>query len=366
MSTNKIVLLVVSVAILLGTGFLIIMDEPSEKKYVEPSETAYPKMKAMPPLVDSKVVAKINGKEILEDELIGTDLITYYGIKQKEFEFKMGRLRRYLTQHFIELKAKELNISPEEYVRNYVVKDNNVMPSESEIEKFAKEQGLPSMDQIKSNDQAMEQITQFLRMKKEFDLVQIEVNKWTKNHKVEYFFPRPSVPIEISTIGSPSWGPEKAKVTIIKFSDFECPFCAKSAEVLLKVKKKYGDNIRLVYKHFPLPMHSNAIPAALASVCVYNQKPQHFWKFYEKVLNIHNKLSDSSVKQIALDLKVNKKEFEDCLNSPMTKASVQQDMELAERLGLESTPVFFINGEIISGAAPVEAFSEIIDYHLGR
>lgn len=364
MSKNKIILSVGLMAALVGMGYLIITQEPSAKKYVQSdNNSAYPKMSANAPLVGSDVVAKVDGVEIKEDELIGQDLMTFYGIKQKEFEFKIGRLRRYVTQYFIEKKSKELNISPDDFVRNHIIKDQNVMPSDAEIVQFAKEQGLPNFTEIKKNEQALAQITQFLRMRKEFDLVQKEVNKWSKNHKIEYFFSRPTVPIEISTIGSPVWGPTSAPITIVKFGDFECPFCAKSSKAIIELKKKYGDSIKLVYKHLPLPAHTNAMPTALASVCVYNQSPTGFWNFYEIAMNNYDKLSDKFIQSTAKKMKLDMAKFNDCLTNPVTSAQIQQDIELANRLGLESTPVFFINGEVIAGSAPVEAFEEVINYY---
>lgn len=367
MGKNTLILLVSLVSVILGGSYLIATNEPQMKKYaVDAHDSAYPKLnhKTDKEKESNKIMAKIGDFEISEDQLVGTDGLILYEIKQQEFEFRMGRLRRLVTDHYVQMKSKELSISPEDFIRNHVVKGQNITPTEKEIENFAKEQNLPNFAQIKANPQAYAQISQFIRMKKEFDLVQIEVNHWTKKNSVNYYFPRPTIPIKIPEYSSPAWGPVKAKVVIFKFSDFECPFCSRAGATLLKLKQKYQDSIRIVYKHYPLPSHTNAKAAALTAICIQSQKPMGFWKFYESMLDKHNKISVNLLRQEASKLKLDMAEYDKCLTDPVTEATMLQDIELAERLGIESTPVFFINGEMIKGSAPMEAFEEIINYHL--
>lgn len=368
MSKNGLIILVSLMAAVLGSTYLIIAKEPNVKKYaVDAQDYSYPKLNpASGDKSKPDIVAKIGDLEINEETLIGADGLMLYEIQQQEFEFKMGRLRRLVTEHFVETKAKELKISPEDFIRNHIVKGKNLTPSESEMINFAKDQGLPDFNQIKSNQAAYDQIAQFIRMKKEYDLVQVEVNKWTKKNKVSYFFDRPSLPMKIPEYSSPAWGPVKAKVVIFKFSDFECPFCSRAGKTLLKIKQKYQDSVRIVYKHFPLENHLNAKSAAIASVCIHEQKPMGFWEFYESMLDKHDKISPELLRAEAKKLKINMAKFDECLTAPASEATVLQDMELANRMGLESTPVFFINGEIIKGSAPMEAFEEIINYHLNK
>lgn len=366
MKKNLLILLVCAVCLVLGGAFLIFSKEPTMKKYVsEEQDRAYPKLNSKENN-NPKVVAKIDGQEVTEEDLLGQDGLVYYEIKQQEFEFKFGRLRRIIIDKFLQSQSQAMGISPEDFVRNHIVKGKILKPSEQEIKLFAQEQNLPNFDQIKSNPQAYAQIEQFIRMKKEFDLVQIEVNKWSQNHNIEYYFPRPALPMTIPEYASPAWGPVKAKVVIFKFSDFECPFCSRAGKTLMKLKQKYQDKIRIVYKHYPLPSHPHAKEAAFTSVCIAQQKPMGFWKFYESMLDKHDKITAALLMAEAKKQKLNMDDFEKCLQDPTTEATVAQDVELAERIGLESTPVFFINGEMIKGAAPMEAFEEIIDYHLKK
>lgn len=364
-SKHKILLTILIVSGLALAGAFLHMQKQGGSS-LEPGavQGSYPKMKPMSAPTDSKVVAKVDGQEIKEDELIGSDIMMYYNIKQREFEFKQARLRNYITQYYVSGEAKKLGIDVNDYIRNHIVKDKNVMPTEKEISDFAKSQNLPPIEQMKQNEQAWAQINNFLRMRKEFDLVQIEVNKWSQTHKIEYYFPRPSLPIDIPVVGSPVWGPSDAKVTIIEFGDFECPFCAKAAPNIKQLKKIYGDKIRIVYKHMPLAQHSHAISAAMTGTCIANQSNDKFWEFYSLIYQKSDKLNEGLIRDLAKKVKTDLKELDKCLENPTTKAQVMQDGELVNRLGLESTPVFFINGEMLTGAAPVEAFQEAIDYYL--
>jgi protein-disulfide isomerase len=361
-SRYKVLLIVL--LILLGASVIFLSKLNSPAQSTPGPQGSYPHMHPKSASSDSKIVAKVDGKEITEEELIGSDIMMHYNIKQREFEFKQARLRNYITQHYVSTEAKRLGIDVNDYIRNHIVKDNNVTPTEQEISEFAKSQNLPPLEQLKQNEQAWGQINNFLRMRKEFDLVQIEVNKWTKNHKVEYYFPRPSLPIDIPVVGAPTWGPSDAKVTIIEFGDFECPFCAKVAPTVMKLKKIYGDKIRLVYKHMPLAQHAHALSAALTSTCIANQSSEKFWQFYSLIYQKSDKLNEGLIRETAKKVKTDLKELDKCLENPTTKAQLLQDGELVNRLGLESTPVFFINGEMLSGSAPVEAFQEAIDYYL--
>lgn len=369
MSKNKVVLSISSFFLILGVGFVVYLsvktNSPAAEKSKEEMVQSYPKM-TRKDSADEKVAAKIGDMTISEDELLGEDTMIYYEIQQREYEFKMARLRRIVTQKFLDQKTRELGIGQEEFVRKYVVQDKNINPTESEIIQFAKEQNLPDINEMKKNKEAFDQVKQFLRMKKEFDLVQVEVNKWTQTNKVDYFFKRPSLPFKLKEHVSPAWGDNNAKVVIFKFSDFECPFCARANKTLMKMKEKYKDKIRVVFKHYPLPIHKNAKNAAKASVCVHQQKPIAFWKYSEILMRNQKDLGLGALTSYAKEVGIIGAKFQECMSDPNTEMLVNEDIEVAEKLGLQTTPVFFVNGEMITGNAPVEVFEEVIDYHLNH
>lgn len=309
------------------------------------------------------IIAKIGDLEITEEDVVSQDSLILYSIQQQEYEFKMGRIRRIITEQYLNQKSLESKLNPQEYVKKYIVKGKNIEPNESEIMDFARDQGVEDYSQLKANPDVLKQMKQFLSMKKEFDLVQDEITKWMKTQKVSYHLKRPSLPMEIPEYTSPAWGPREAPVKIFMFSDFECPYCAKAGQTILKIKEKYGDKIRLVYKHFPLAIHKNAMIAAQASVCIEQNKVLGFWQYFKVMLNKHDNLSASSIRNDSIKI-IEAKKYDECLNLPSTEATVLQDVQLGEKIGLESTPVFFVNGEMIKGNVPYDIFVNTIEEHL--
>ena len=162
----------------------------------------------------------------------------------------------------------------------------------------------------------------------------------------------------------PSLGPESAKITIIEFSDFECPYCTKwHAEVWPRLQAAYPDQIRLVYRDFPLTsIHSNAAVAAEAANCAGEQGV--YWEYHQLLFGGEYGLGESAFKKYASDLGLGAASFDECLSSRRFQAEVEADYNFAANLGIRSTPTFFVNGIAIVGAQPFEAFQELIDLEL--
>ena len=169
---------------------------------------------------------------------------------------------------------------------------------------------------------------------------------------------------EVSEDGNPSWGRDDAPITIIEFSDYECPYCRKwHDEVWPLIQKEYKNKVRLVYRDFPLEsIHSNAIPAAAAANCANEQDA--YWEFNEALFSMKYELNVSSYQQYAKDLKLDMDAFNGCLESKRYNAEVQADLEYAYSLGIQSTPTFFVNGLAVVGAQPYDLFEFIIEKEL--
>lgn len=162
----------------------------------------------------------------------------------------------------------------------------------------------------------------------------------------------------------PAIGPADAPITIIEFSDFECPFCQRwNSDVYGKIKEQYPDQVRLVYRDFPLEsIHANAFPAAEAANCA-NEQGQ-FWPFHDKLFSMEKGLSTQAYTDYASDLGLNLDDFEACLESGKYKEEVRADFDFAANLGVRSTPTFFINGIALVGAQPFEVFQDVIEKEL--
>lgn len=197
-------------------------------------------------------------------------------------------------------------------------------------------------------------------MKRQMEMQQKQ--KAAEQNRLEEQFKNP-VRIEIGK--SPVKGPENAKITIVEFSDFECPYCQKGAENLDNVLKEYPGQIKVVFKNLPLPFHEKARPAAIAALAA--QKQGKFWEMYDALFENQEQLTPEFFEAAAAKLNLDMAKFKaDLADSKELSAQIDQDIQLANKVGVRGTPGFFINGVLLSGAQPVQAFKTIIDRHLGR
>ncbi|MGE3958817.1 MAG: thioredoxin domain-containing protein [Vicinamibacterales bacterium] len=169
---------------------------------------------------------------------------------------------------------------------------------------------------------------------------------------------------EVSAGGRPVRGPASAPIELIEFSDFQCPFCLRAHPTVEQVLKTYGDKIKFVYRHYPLPNHPSARPAAEASACAEAQGK--FWEYHDRLWANPSKLADADLKAHAVALGLDAARFNTCLDTHQQKAGVDKDMADGEAVGVTGTPAFFINGRAIEGAQPFESFKRVIDEELAR
>jgi protein-disulfide isomerase len=164
----------------------------------------------------------------------------------------------------------------------------------------------------------------------------------------------------------PSWGNPLAPVTIVEFSDFQCPFCGRVGRTLDELRRMYGpDHVRFVWKNYPLPFHNRARPAAEAATAVFRLGGgEAFWKFHDLVFINQRALEAGNFRAWAEQAGVAGDAFDAALVAHANVEKVDDDIALADRLGIRGTPVFRINGLSVMGAQPIGRFIEIIDAQL--
>ena len=162
----------------------------------------------------------------------------------------------------------------------------------------------------------------------------------------------------------PVLGPEDAQITVVEFSDYECPYCRTwHTEVYSQLIDAYGDQIRFIYRDFPLEsIHANAKPAAEAANCAYEQG--EFWDYHDKLFSMELGLNSEAYQEYATQLELDLDEFQECIESGRYQEEVQSDFEFAANLGVRSTPTFFVNGIAVVGAQPFEVFQQVIEKEL--
>ena len=167
----------------------------------------------------------------------------------------------------------------------------------------------------------------------------------------------------VSEDDDPVYGPAAAPITIVEFSDFQCPYCLKwENEVWPQLKEQYAGQIRLVYRDFPLTGHSEAKPAALAADCANEQGK--FWEYHDLLFGGGLSLDRSTFETYASQVGLNLDNFRKCLDDQRYTSEVEADFQYASQLGVQATPTFFINGIAVVGAQPFDTFKELIDLEL--
>lgn len=164
---------------------------------------------------------------------------------------------------------------------------------------------------------------------------------------------------------SPSLGPKDALVTIVEFSDFQCPFCKRVDATLEEIRKQYGDDVRLVFKHKPLPFHNRAEPAANLAIEAYKEKGNKgFWQVHDLLFDSQPSLEDADLLGIAKQAGLNPVRAKQAITASLHKKVIEEDQDLADDVKASGTPHFFINGRRLSGAQPLETFEKLIDEQL--
>ncbi|WP_281255467.1 DsbA family protein [Cystobacter ferrugineus] len=163
---------------------------------------------------------------------------------------------------------------------------------------------------------------------------------------------------------APSFGPKDAKVTIVEWSDFECPFCGRVGPTLKQIKETYPKDVRVVFRHQPLPFHPNAKPAAEASMAAHEQGK--FWEYHDKLFANQRALDRASLEKYAQELGLDVARFKAALDSGKFRAKVEADSSAGAAVGANGTPTFFVNGREFVGAQPFESFKRIIEDEKAR
>jgi predicted DsbA family dithiol-disulfide isomerase len=310
---------------------------------------------------DAAVVARIDERPLTQGELDNwiRDRLFERELGSKSeaerYEYRAEALDEMIGELVLEREASRLGLSKEEMLDRAVESLGPV--GEEEVSEFFEKH----RDRFRPGDtleRRGEQIRRFLEHER--GQKALDVLRATADIGIELEPPR----FEVASAG-PALGPEQAPVTIVEFSDFQCPFCSRAEPIVRQVLERYPEQVRLVYRHMPLDsIHPRARPAAEAAVCAEEQG--RFWEYHEKLFANQGALADQQLELYASELNLDMEAFAQCLQRPEVKARVQGDVEAAEAAGVKGTPAFLVNGILLSGARPVEEFVRVIERELAR
>jgi len=312
---------------------------------------------ALPVLVGAETVATVGDDTITREQLEKHVKPKLIEVENQRFEILSDGLDEMVSEQLVEIEAKGRGVTSEQLIATEITA-KVAEPTDAEVQKVFDENKAQLQGQ--TLDQVKPRIVEFLKQQKAAERQQAFIGELKGKHKTTVALKAPR--IEISTGGRPArGGGEKAPITIIEFSDYECPFCKRAEPTVQQVLKAYGDKVRFVYRHYPLEFHAKARPAAEAAECANAQGK--FWEFHDKVFASAD-LSETKLKAIAGEIGLDQAKFDECLAKHASKDAIDKDMADASGVGVTGTPAFFINGRMISGAQPFEKFKEIIDQEL--
>jgi protein-disulfide isomerase len=184
-----------------------------------------------------------------------------------------------------------------------------------------------------------------------------------RKSKVAIKLEPPRVEVDVPA-GAATLGSANAPVTIVEFTDYQCPFCQRAQATVDELMIEYGDKVRLVSRDYPLDFHARAKFASRAARCAGDQKK--FWEYHQDLLRKPTDYSDEDLQKRAAALKMDVPAFKTCVASDRHDAAIKVDEEAGKRLGVSGTPAFFINGRMINGARPKAQFVSVIEEELTR
>ena len=309
-----------------------------------------------------EALAEVNGDTITADE-VERSLATQLGKLQEQiYTLKRQRLEALIRERLLAQEAAKRGVSVPALLDAEVTPKVRLI-TEEDVEKiYQANKARFTGDEAEARERIRSQLQgqQVAAQREAF----IQGLRLKSNVKVHLEAP-PVVRAQVSVDGAPSKGPATAPVTIVEFSDFYCPFCKRVQSTLSAILAKYGDKVRLVYRDFPIPqLHPAAPKAAEAARCANDQGK--FWPYHDLLHARAPKGSPDDLTAYANEVGLDVAAFEACLTSGKHAAGVKKDIEEGNRLGIDGTPGFFVNGRSLAGAQPLEAFVTVIEDELAR
>lgn len=309
-----------------------------------------------------QVVATYNGGKITSAELEKEVRPQIADLENKMFQARKQTLEQMAMERIVKSEATKAGLSEQDWIKKKIDETPVTPPTEAQMRQF--------YDRLKSGGQIppeatfeslKDRISQALVNQQRQGQMQKVVADLQKQANLKLDLPQPR--IQVAAEG-PTRGPKDAPVTIVEFSDFECPYCGSAFETVEQVMNAYAGKVRLVYRQFPLSFHPHAAKAAEASLCAADQGK--FWEYHDVLFKNQKKLDPTDLKAHATEVGIDAQKFGQCLDSGDKKAAVDADQKAGLAAGVGGTPAFFINGIFLNGAQPIDEFKKVIDGELAR
>lgn len=279
-------------------------------------------------------------------------------VRQEEYDVRKMVLEEMIAERLVAKEAKSRGVDPAALVKSEVT-DKVAAPTDADVESVynanrgraggrSKEELAPRIQKMLVDQRTAERRAAF-----ESDL--------RKKASATILISAPRMAVTFPA-DAPTLGPADAPITLVEFTDYQCPFCHRAQETVDKVLEQYKDKVRFVHRDFPLDNHPRAIFASRASRCAGEQKK--YWEYHRDLLKNPTDFSDADLKDRASRQGLNTATFEECYRSGRYDDDIKEAMDSGASLGVTGTPAFFVNGRMLYGARPLSDFQEIIDEEL--
>jgi protein-disulfide isomerase len=305
------------------------------------------------------VVAVVNGKEISEQELLDRIRGEMLKLEAQMYEVRRNGTEELISEYLLEQAAKARGLTGDQLLQQEVDSKVGEVTAKEVDDFYAANQARIR----KSLNEVRPQILNYLQQNKLTEARRTYLKGLRDTAQVKVYLTPPLV--EVSAEGAPFKGPLDAPITIVEFSDFQCSYCKRVLDVLHQVLERYPNKVKLAFRDFPiLNIHPQAQKAAEAAHCAGEQGK--FWEYHDLLFEKQDTIPTTDFAEHAKALGLDVTTFQACIDAQKYKEKVQRNYADGVKAGVSGTPAFFINGRLLSGAQPLEAFRAVIDEELER
>jgi protein-disulfide isomerase len=305
------------------------------------------------------VVATIGGAPVTLGELEEVAAAKLLAIRTEAWNAEVRILHDLVGDRLLAQEAAVRKVSIEELLKTEV---SDKVTAVTDAEVSASYEGIKDRYKEKTETELKGLIADSLRQQREGARRSEYLRELRDRVGVRVFLEPPRA--TVAEGGGAAKGPKDAPVTIVEFSDFQCPYCARVGPAMKRLEETYGDRLRIVFRNYPLPIHPNAPKAAEAALCARDQGK--FWEMHDKLFANQQKLQVADLKTTGAEIGLDPQAFAQCLDSGKHEGALRADEKEGTAYGVSGTPAFFINGRFVSGAQPYENFAQIVDDELQR
>jgi protein-disulfide isomerase len=316
------------------------------------------------PASESGIAAKLDDEVITDQRVevsIGSKLLD---LKKDIYRMKKEKLEQIIVDTILQKEAKKKDQPLDQFFEELAPPSTQFPVSEEEIQAYLHENQERIKDWKGTIEELKERVRVHLEQQKRLKQIASYAHSLEPQYGVQIFLKPPQPPnVRVNVEGAPSEGPADAPVTIVEFSDYQCPACRTTHQTVKELKALYGSQVRWVFKDFPLKMHKEAFKAAEAAHCAEDQGK--FWQYQDFAFSA-NRLYAGNLLEGAAELGLDKDKFAQCLENSKFKDYLNQSIRDAVQAGIDRTPSFIINGTVLSGGHTLDTFKKAIDDELKK